>query len=228
MASADDALVAGRRFQEIAETFRGIGEKDSVDRAARRAGELLSTPVARDSMKEERAAEKYEALAFRKIGEAVALVYQSEIPVSPGELRHILGVDDVRRRSESAGAGRSSGRIAGAAAVRAMAAMKVQLSVYLIQKLFAAGEYSKAVPPLQVIADLFPEDAFTLYNLACAQARSNATEAALLTLGRSLEHGLVQPLQMENDPDLVSLRGRPEYARLLERARALAAEPAPK
>jgi hypothetical protein len=68
-------------------------------------------------------------------------------------------------------------------------------------------------------AEISPGDSFALYNLACAQARSGLPEAALASLAKSLERGLAQPLQMANDADLESLRERPEFARLLARAR---------
>ena len=81
------------------------------------------------------------------------------------------------------------------------------------------------------MAEIFPDDAFLLYNLACAQARSGLPEAALASLGQALDRGLAQPLQMATDADLASLRERPEFADLLTRAReaesARATEPAP-
>ncbi len=212
LAGTGDALASGRKFQSVAETFRGIGDDAAVQRAARRAAELLSSTAAKSSVKEEKKAEEYESQGFRRIGEAAGLLRSAENPIARGELRHLLGVDETLRR-------RDAGGIAGAAAKRRLAAIQVHLGFYLTNEFFAADDYRRAVPGLDLVSDLFPEDAFALYNLACAQARSGAPDAALAALEKALAHGLKQPLQMETDADLASLRGRPEFARLLERAR---------
>lgn len=216
LASAGDALAAGRKFTEIGETFAGVSARETLDRSALRAGELLSSAAAKSSVKEEKAAEKYESQIFRRIGEAMAMLRTAERPIAVAELRHLLAVDEALRRRESGG-------IAGAAAVRALAAIQVQLGFYLSQELFAAGDYRRAVPGLALVAEIFPENSFMLYNLACAQARSGLPEAAIASLGSALEHGLQQPLQIATDADLASLRDRPEFAALLARARELAA-----
>ena len=140
----------------------------------------------------------------------------AERPVPVGELRQLLAVNEALHR-------RDAGGLAGAAAVRALAAIQVQLGFYLTQELFAAGDYRRAVPGLELVAEIYPDNSFLLYNLACAQARSGLPEAAIASLGSALEHGLQQPLQIATDADLASLRDRPEFAALLARARELAA-----
>ena len=224
LAGTGDALAAGRRFTQIAETFEGMGAAQTLARAKLRAQGLLASGEAKSSVKEEKAAEKFESLAFRRIGEASSKLRTSESPVAVGEIRHLLGVDEVLRR-------RDAGGIGGSAAVRVLAAIQVHIGFYLAQDLFAAGDYRRAVPGLALVAEIFPDDAFLLYNLACAQARSGLPEAALASLGQALDRGLAQPLQMATDADLASLRERPEFADLLTRAReaesARATEPAP-
>ncbi len=220
LAGAGDALAAGRKFTEIGETFAGIGAQEALSRAALRADELLSSAAARSSLKEEKVAEKFESRNLRRIGEAGGNLRAAERQVTVGELRHRLGVDEALRRRAAGGPG-------GAAAVRALAAIQVQLGFYLAQELFAANDYRRAVPGLLLATEIFPEDSFMLYNLACAQARSGQPDAALASLRKALEHGLRQPLQMATDADLASLRDRPEFARLLERARELDAGKAP-
>ncbi|MEO8196203.1 MAG: hypothetical protein ABI689_05730 [Thermoanaerobaculia bacterium] len=223
LADGGDALAAGRKLSEISETFAGIAATEALDQAASRARELLSSSAAKGSAKEEKAAEKYEGQAFRRIGEATAMLRTAERPIAVGELRHLLGVDEALQR-------RASGGKAGAAAERALAALQVHIGYYLTQDLFAASDYRRAVPGLSLVTEIFPDNSFMLYNLACAQARSGLAEAALASLGQALDRGLGQPLQIATDADLAALRERPEFARLLERARALdsgkAAKPA--
>lgn len=214
LAARGDALAAGRKLTELGETFAGLGARESLDRSALRAGELLSSAAAKSSVKEEKAAEKYEAQAFRRIGEAAGVLRTSETPVAVGEIRHLLGVDDALHRREAGG-------IAGAAANRVLAAIQVHIGYYLTQDLFAASDYRRALPGLALVAAIFPENSFMLYNLACAQARSGLPEAALGSLAAALAHGLQQPLQIATDADLASLRDRPEFANLVARAREL-------
>jgi predicted esterase len=224
LAGTGDALVAGRRFTQIAETFKGIGAPETLARGKLRAESLLASGEARSSVKEEKAAEKYESQIFRRIGEAAAMLRTAERPIPVGELRHLLAVDEALHRRETGG-------MAGAAAGRALAAIQVQLGFYLSQEFFAAGDYRRAVPGLALVAEIFPDNSFLLYNLACAQARSSLPEAALASLAQAIDHGLEQPLQMATDADLASLRERPEFAGLLARAReaeaARATGPAP-
>lgn len=212
LAGTGDALAAGRRFRQIAETFQGIGAAETIARAKLRAESLLATGEAKSSVKEEKAAEKFESLALRRIGEAGAMLRTAERPIAVGELRHVLAVDEALER-------RDTGGIAGAAAARVLATIQVQLGFYLSQELFAAGDYRRAVPGLALVAEIFPGNSYLLYNLACAQARSGLPEAALASLGQALDHGLAEPLQMATDADLASLRERPEFAHLLARAR---------
>jgi len=214
LAATGDALGAGRKFTEIGETFAGIGGQPELSLAAHRAGELLSSAATKSAVKEERAAEKYESQVFRRIGEAAARLRAAESPVAVGELRHLLGIEEAERR-------RDAGGIPGAAAHRALAAIQVQLGFYLTQELFAARDYRRAVPGLQLATELDPGNSFLLYNLACAQARSGLPEAALASLAAALENGLQQPLQIASDADLEALHDRPEFARLLARAREL-------
>lgn len=216
LAASGDALGAGRRFLQLGETFRGVGVQETLDRATLRASELLATPAAKSSVKEEKAAEKYEAQAFRRIGEASGKLRLSESPVAVGEIRHLLGVDEALHR-------RDAGGIGGTAAARVLAAIQVHIGYYLSQDLFAASDYRRAVPGLALVTEIFPDNGFMLYNLACAQARSGLPEAALASLAQALDHGLIQPSQMATDADLASLRERPEFVALLARAQALEA-----
>jgi predicted esterase len=54
------------------------------------------------------------------------------------------------------------------------------------------------------------------YNLACLDAREGKTEAAFRQLDRAVAAGFDGEATLQQDPDLVSLRGRPEFARIVE------------
>jgi dienelactone hydrolase len=210
-----DLLAALRRYRTIAETSRGLPAAAEIAAAEKGAAELERTPAVAAARREEKAAEGYERQGFRNLDEALERVRQSRLPVSPRELRQTLGLSEARRRL-------AAGGIQGSAAARVLAAIQVHLSFYLTRELFAAGEYKRAVPVLEVATEAAPEDSSAWYNLACAQARSGATDAAFSSLAKALDRGLPQPLQLETDADLAPLRGLPEFERLLGRARALA------
>lgn len=57
------------------------------------------------------------------------------------------------------------------------------------------------------------------YNAACSHARAGARAQACAWLERALGAGLDDPGQLATDPDLASLRGDPEFERLLARPR---------
>lgn len=54
------------------------------------------------------------------------------------------------------------------------------------------------------------------YNLACLDAREGKPEAAFRQLDRAVAAGFDDEATLQRDPDLVSLRGRPEFARIVE------------
>lgn len=214
MATAGEPLAAGRRYAEIATTYAGLVGEAELRKAAARSSEILGSPAAKTALKEEKAAEKYEAQAARRAAEAAGLLRSSERPVATGELRNRLAIEDALAR-------KAAGGVAGRAATRALATISTHLGFYLTQELFAKGEYRRAIPGLELVTQLSPADTFMRYNLACAEARSGQVEEALATLSVALDHGLPQPTQMATDPDLESLRSRPEFAVLLARAREL-------
>ena len=57
------------------------------------------------------------------------------------------------------------------------------------------------------------------YNLACLDAREGKADAAFRELDRAVAAGFDDETTLAKDPDLASLRGRPEFARVLEGTR---------
>lgn len=214
LAAAGDALAAARRLHGIALTYRGLREVAGVE--TRRA-QLVATPAYRAAEKEEKWVERYEEQGRRRIAEALALLRSEEPAPSPAKLRGAVGIDGLLGQAAAGGP-------RGKAAERVLFSVRSQFGFYLMRELFARGDYATAVAALQLATAAGSDSPATWYNLACAQARTGAKRDALASLAKSLDYGLPQPLQMETDADLAALRGEPEFARLLERARQLAAE----
>lgn len=87
------------------------------------------------------------------------------------------------------------------------------------------GDLTEAEAAARTGAKLFPRDANWHYNVACACARAGRPDEAMTWLGKAVDLGFTDLHQLEGDADLVSLRGRPAFGKLLERAKQLAANP---
>ncbi len=211
--AAGNLLAAARRCREAADAFRGLGE---VETLLRQATELEADPLARAAQKAGKAAEAFEEGAGTRLVAATRLLRNETPPPSPAKLARTLELDQVLGAAGGEGA-------TAAAARRVLATVHVQLGVYLVQELFQRREWLRAASALTVAAEAGPRDPSVRYNLACARARTGAHAEALSALREALDLGLPHPLQMETDEDLASLRERPEFAGLLERARGLEA-----
>ncbi len=79
------------------------------------------------------------------------------------------------------------------------------------------GLHPRALEVDRRLVALLPEDALARYNLACSLALSGRDDEALACLAESFRLGYDDVAHMEDDPDLASLRGRPEFRALLGR-----------
>ena len=88
----------------------------------------------------------------------------------------------------------------------------------LLGELYARkGRYDRALEVDLKLVELLPEDGVAHYNLACSQAMQSAPEAAVESLARAIQFGYNDFSHLEVDPDLNSLRGRPQFQALLQR-----------
>ncbi len=67
------------------------------------------------------------------------------------------------------------------------------------------------------LVERVPGDSLARYNLACSQALAGQADAAIESLGTAFRLGYDDVAHMVVDPDLASLRGRPEFRALLRR-----------
>ncbi len=92
-----------------------------------------------------------------------------------------------------------------------------------VVELLRKQKYAEAEKLLEDASKTDPT-ADVFYNLSCAQALQNKTDAALDSLAKSIEKGFRDAAHIETDLDLKSLHGNERFAKLLVAAR----EPAPK
>lgn len=213
--AAGDRLGGWRRLAAVAATCRGLVDVADIER---RAAALGREPAVRRALDDEDWGAAYEKDARRRVGQVLELLREE---VSVPALHRLEGVLDLPGMQATAALPGPRG----AAGRRALAHARVQLGFYLMRDLFAAGDWQRALPALELAAAAGPDDAGVRYNLACAQARTGHRAEALASLARALDLGLARPEQMATDADLAALRGDPAFDALVARARAAAPPP---
>lgn len=98
--------------------------------------------------------------------------------------------------------------------LRAAQAMSTRATAVL----FAQGKYADAEQRLRKIVERFPDDVYSLYNLACAQARQGKTKDALASLNSIVELRFNLATPIARDKDLESLRDDPRFQRIVEKS----------
>jgi hypothetical protein len=68
---------------------------------------------------------------------------------------------------------------------------------------------------------LFPDNATWQYNLACAQSLQGLRQEALASLDKAVALGFRDVAAIEQDADLAAIKGSPEYAQIMAKARTL-------
>jgi tetratricopeptide (TPR) repeat protein len=81
------------------------------------------------------------------------------------------------------------------------------------QRHFQAKEYDKAKQLLEQALELKPDDAFVLYNLACAEALNGEPEAALEHLLEATARDARWVKRAQKDKDFASIRDDPRFPR---------------
>ncbi len=82
-------------------------------------------------------------------------------------------------------------------------------------KLLQDKKYAEAIALYQEILEAEPDDATSIYNLACGYALTKENAKALAMLRKSLEAGFIKFGHIEKDPDLDGLREDAEYKKLM-------------
>jgi predicted esterase len=205
------ALAARRRYRAIALTFSGLHD---VGEAPARAAALAASAEA--ERKQEERWDAYEERYLRRdLPPVVLAIRSSEAPIPLAQLLSDLKVPELRRQARETS-------YAGTAARRILEAVYVQASFYLARDLLQGREHGRAVLALQVAAAIKDDDPTVQYNLACAFALAGRKGPALQALSRAVDLGYRDRRHLEEDADLVTLRGEKAYAAILGR---LPAEP---
>ena len=82
---------------------------------------------------------------------------------------------------------------------------------FAAEPLVRAGEHEAGIALMREAVELHPDNASTLYNLACFEALAGRTDDAAGHLTRAAELEPKTAAWAEDDRDLDSLRERPDY-----------------
>jgi len=208
LATGGDRLAAWRRYQAVADTYRGLAD---VSTAERRAAELGRDRAVVRALDDERKGERFERAARDRAAAAGRALTHDEIVPPVGRLATQMGLAAIEKEAKLPGP-------RGEAARRARADALAHFAFYLPRDLRAAQEVSRERVSLELAVRIAPDSAFAWYNLACASARLGRSADALDELARAIDLDPRSAAHMAEDPDLEPLRATARYQELLRRA----------
>jgi len=94
-------------------------------------------------------------------------------------------------------------------------------------RLLRDKKWAEAEPELRKLAADHPKSSLLQYDLACCLARLGKNDEAMAALTQAVEAGWFDVRHAQRDEDLASLRGRPEFKKLLEKIEATRFETQP-
>jgi dienelactone hydrolase len=194
-------LRARRRYEAIARTFSGLRDVEE----ARQRADTLRAGAEKEQKDEQRGDEFERRYLENDMTPALASIRSGEQPIPVAQVQQALRLHELQERAR--------GTSHAALAARSLLEnVFVMTSFYLFRDLSERKEYARAALALQVAATVKPDEPIVHYNLACMLARTGRRQPAIEALGRAVELGFRDGKRMDEDPDLESLRGRPEYA----------------
>jgi predicted esterase len=210
-------LEALRRYRAILRTYENVGRA-----SARSSGGRAEARPALRTVLEKVAALERDPSVLREIAEekkwdtfeveyANGVFARMPAVLASGDLARAFRLPDLRRRAARGGA-------EGAAARRLLEAVYGQTAFYLMQQLFARGEYARAAALLGIAVEIHPERWGAWYNLAAAHARAGNRRQAFAALEKAIAAGFRDAKQLADDDDFTSLRGEKRFQDLLASA----------
>ena len=128
--------------------------------------------------------------------------------------------DEAKQREKDSKESKSEAELAAAVEKAAAELKKIQDADDIERKAEDEGLVA-ALTLMEQLRVAHPKSAELVYNLACAEAQLGRLDAALKSLGAAVDNGWFDVRHTQNDPDFRELRGRPEFAKLLERMKTV-------
>ncbi|MEO6324638.1 MAG: hypothetical protein ABIT01_15890 [Thermoanaerobaculia bacterium] len=202
-------LAADRRLEAIVRDFDGLRDV-AAEKAALAAA--VRSSAHKKLAAEEDALMKRERQVLARQETLLQSALAEEAPAA--RLVRDLGIGELKQSALE-----KDRSAEGKLASRALASLIARTSD-LTGDFLEKKQPARAALCLSVGVEIRPQNSFTWYNLACAQAIAGQRARALTSLTRATELGLPRGADIEGDPDLASLRTEPAYRDALARLKA--------
>jgi hypothetical protein len=209
--SSGAPVEAARAFDSLAEDFRGLRETRAYTEAAAR---LRATRAYKDAVKAQREDDRRQEYLAGELGTAIRALTGDGDGSATALPNLRSSIADLRRASDKADAGREAH-----VARRALSGAWIQ-ALETSNALRARNEHHRAADALAVAGEIRPLGAGQLYELARLYALGADSRQALQALTRAVDGGFSDAAALQSEPDLERIRRSPEFAALVDRARA--------
>jgi hypothetical protein len=192
----------------IVEDFKGLIDVSEIERKVAGLKDSKEIKQAAKAEKEQIKKQLQYSEEIKAIGSR--FLNPSERPDALLELRRIAA--DLQKRSkvsEDTGDRRLARR-----AIHQVYAELYESALYLYR-----NEPELMVVNLEVASELTPDNAYLIYELACAYSLKGDRKRAVETLKKSLDKGFKDIARIESDGRLDAIRQEPEYRKLIESIR---------
>jgi predicted esterase len=209
--AAGAVVEAADAFASLAEDFRGLRDTAEYAQAAAR---LRGSRAYKDDLRARKADDARQAQLMNELGTAI----QQLTGDADGRLSALTAlrasIADLRRTSEKQDLGRE-----GHVARRALGGAWIQ-ALEASSALRARKDHRRAAEALALAGEIRPLAAGQLYELGRLHSLGGQEREALKALGRAVESGFRDVDALQKEPDLDRIRRSPDFAVLVERARA--------
>ena len=105
-------------------------------------------------------------------------------------------------------------------AKRLLTVVAIQNAFYLPRSLWEYGDYERLELTLSIATEIRPEEPYTWYALACAEAQLGRKEDAIKALHQAVQYGFKDADKMESDFHLKPLQDEKQFKEIVKRLKS--------
>jgi tetratricopeptide (TPR) repeat protein len=200
---------AADEFQSITSDFKSLRDVDSV---SAEASQLKEVDVVKQWEQEEAKRDQTDLDFQQKMASVNRSIRNStrKVPKKEDVLK-FLEVEELKKKAKEAKS--IDDRLQ---AKRLLTVVAIQNGFYLPRSLWEYGDYERLELTLSIATEIRPEEPYTWYALACAEAQLGKKEQAIDALKHAVEHGFKNAEKMETDFHLRSLQDEKQFKEIVK------------
>ncbi|HSE43615.1 MAG TPA: hypothetical protein VLH08_22835 [Acidobacteriota bacterium] len=200
---------AADEFQSITSDFKSLRDVDSV---SAEASQLKEVNVVKQWEQEEAKRDQTDLDFQQKMASVNRSIRNStrKVPKKEDVLK-FLEVEELKKKAKEAKS--IDDRLQ---AKRLLTVVAIQNGFYLPRSLWEYGDYERLELTLSIATEIRPEEPYTWYALACAEAQLGKKEQAIDALNHAVEHGFKNFEKMETDFHLRSLQDEKQFKEIVK------------